>query len=194
MPDIANFSVSETLRDGTRLEIRSLRRGDRDALLAAVRAMSDNSIYRRFFTFKRVFSDQETSKFVNIDFRNHVALVAVTVDRPGDIVAGARYVLIAPAKAEFACAVVDKFQKRGLGRLVFSHLCALATQQGIRTLVAEVLPENEAMLKVFGSSGFPMQVQRSRDAVHVVIELPPSDTAPGERDFHRQGQHYLNRP
>lgn len=177
MRDIANYSVAETLRDGRRVEIRALKPADREALLAAVRGMSDKSLYRRFFTFKRVFSEQETSKFVDIDFYNHVALVAVTVDGPGEIVAGARYVVVAPRQAEVACAVVDKFQGCGLGRLLFSRLCALAIETGLRTFVAEVLPENDAMLKLFRSSGFPVQVRRDPDAVHVVIELQPTQAS-----------------
>jgi len=170
MPDVANYSVGETLRDGTRVEIRALKPCDREALLAAVRSMSDKSLYQRFFTFKRMFSEQETSNFVEIDFRNHVALVAVTAGST-EIVAGARYVVVTPGQAEVACAVTDKFQGRGLGRVLFLRLCAIARETGVRTLVAEVRPDNEAMLKLFRSSGFPVQFERNADAISVVIEL-----------------------
>jgi RimJ/RimL family protein N-acetyltransferase len=174
MLDVANYSVGETLRDGTPVEIRALKADDREALLAAVRGMSDKSLYRRFFTFKRMFSEQETSKFVDVDFHKHVALVAVTADGFREIVAGARYVVVTPGQAEVACAVTDKFQGRGLGHLLFFRLCAIAIEAGLQTFVAEVLPDNEAMLKVFRNSGFPVQLRRDYDAVHVVIELQPS--------------------
>ncbi len=173
-----DYSAVETLRNGTRVVIRALRPEDRDALLAAVLGMSDKSIYRRFFAFRRGFSESEISKFVDIDFHDHVALVAVVDDGGGEtIAAGARYVTIAPGTAEVACAVTDKYQGQGLGKLVFRHLGALAQKAGVCELVAEVLPDNVAMLKVFEGSGFPVGVQRSADAVHVSIKLKSGASA-----------------
>jgi RimJ/RimL family protein N-acetyltransferase len=167
-----DYFTVETLRNGVRVVVRALRPTDRDALLAAVRGMSDKSVYRRFFAFRREFSDSEVSRFVDVDFRDHVALVAV-VDRGGDetIAAGARYVTIAPGRAEVASAVTDEFQGQGLGKIMFRHLCTVAQQAGVSELVAEVLPENLPMLKVFERSGFPVVVKRSPDAVHVTIQV-----------------------
>ena len=39
--------------------------------------MSDESIHRRFFAPKRHFSEREIDYYMNVDFVNHVALVAV---------------------------------------------------------------------------------------------------------------------
>src|SRR5207248_6938210 len=71
------YSVIETLRDGHRLEIRALTSDDRSDLIAAVARTSAESLRRRFFVPKRSFTDQETAFFLNVDFVNHVALVAV---------------------------------------------------------------------------------------------------------------------
>src|SRR5437762_451174 len=70
------YSVIETLRDGHRLEIRALTSDDRSDLIAAVARTSAESLRRRFFVPKRSFTDQETAFFLNVDFVNHVALVA----------------------------------------------------------------------------------------------------------------------
>lgn len=161
-----------------RIVVRALRPGDRDALLAAVRGMSDKSVYRRFFAFRRGFSDSEISKFVDIDFRDHVALIAV-VNNEGEetIAAGARYVTIAPGKAEFACAVIDRYQGQGVGKIMFRHLASIGQKAAVRELVAEVLPDNLGMLKVFERSGFPISVRRSPDVVHVNIKLSSAPRA-----------------
>jgi RimJ/RimL family protein N-acetyltransferase len=153
------------------VEIRALRPEDRDALLAAIRSMSDRSVYRRFFAPKRNFSEREISKFLVIDFRNHVALVAVDKDGKEGIVAGARYVVIAPGQAEVACAVVDAHQGQGLGKLIVRRLCAIAKDAGLRELVAEVLPENVSMLKVFEACGLPMRVVREASVLQIVMQL-----------------------
>ena len=85
MSDAATYSARETLRDGRRLEIRALKPDDRADLEAAVGRVSDQSLYRRFFEIKRHFSEQEIAFFLNVDFVNHVALVAVVEEgaRPG---------------------------------------------------------------------------------------------------------------
>ena len=76
MPDPANISVSQTLRSGRDVEIRSQRPQDRKDLEAALARMSDESLHRRFFSAKRHFSEKEAERFLDIDFVNHVALVA----------------------------------------------------------------------------------------------------------------------
>jgi hypothetical protein len=83
MLDPRDFSVIETLRDGRKIEVRAQRQQDRNDLEAAILRLSDESLYRRFFIAKRRFSEQEAEHFLNIDFVNHVALVAAA-QRPGD--------------------------------------------------------------------------------------------------------------
>src|SRR6476619_5194930 len=75
MLNAANYSVVETLRDGSRLEIRAFTPNDRNDLASAVARASPVSLYRRFFTLKRSFSEREKAFFLNVDFENHVALV-----------------------------------------------------------------------------------------------------------------------
>ena len=45
-------------------------------MLAAVENTSAQSLQRRFFVMKRHFSDKERAFFMDIDFKNHVAIVA----------------------------------------------------------------------------------------------------------------------
>jgi hypothetical protein len=99
MSEAANYSAFETPRDGQRIEIRALRRDDRAALIAAVARSSAQSLYRRFFEIKRHFTEPEIEFFLNVDFVNHVALVAVVEEngRPM-VIGGARYVVVQPGK------------------------------------------------------------------------------------------------
>jgi GNAT superfamily N-acetyltransferase len=181
MVEKATYSAVETLRDGRRVDIRALRQDDRAGLLAAVGRTSPESLYRRFFTVKRGFTEEETAFFLNIDFVDHVALVAVVEEasRPV-IVGGARYIILRPGKAEVACAVIDQYQGQGIGAALMRHLAGMARHAGLRELIADVLPENGAMLKVFAKSGFPLRTECESDVMHVVLRLdaprrhPPS--------------------
>jgi RimJ/RimL family protein N-acetyltransferase len=175
----AAYSAVETLRDGRRVEIRALRPDDRDGLFAALGRVGAQSLYRRFFSVKRHFTEKETSFFLHVDFKSHVALVAV-IDEAGRpvIAGGGRYVVVSAGWAEAAFAIVDQYQGQGIGAALLRHLAAIARAAGLQKLVAEVLPENIAMLRVFEKSGLPLCKKREAGTVHVVLELGPQ---PGTR-------------
>jgi RimJ/RimL family protein N-acetyltransferase len=172
MSAAAEYSAVERLRDGRQVEIRALRPDDRADLVAAVARTSDQSLYRRFFGAKRGFSEQEIAFFLNVDFVSHVALVA-DVDDDGRpvIVGGGRYVVVQPGKAEVAFVVVDQYQGQGIGAALMRHLAAIAKEAGLEELIAEVLPDNSAMLKVFEKSGLRVRTRREPRVVHVALGL-----------------------
>jgi GNAT superfamily N-acetyltransferase len=172
MLEAARFSAMDHLRDGRRVEIRALRPEDEGDFLAAVDRTSAQSLYRRFFGAKRYFSEQERAFFLNVDFTNHVALVAVVeAESRAAIVAGGRYVVLRPGVAEVAFVVIDDYQGHGIGAALLRHLAAIARSAGLNELVAEVLPENISMLKVFEKSGLKLSTKRGPGVVHVALQL-----------------------
>jgi RimJ/RimL family protein N-acetyltransferase len=172
MLDLSNFSAIETLRNGRNVEIRAQRPQDGDALEAAVARMSDESVYRRFFGPRRQFTEKEAAYFLNIDFAKHVALVVMTNEDGKQAIVGAgRYVVIQPGRAEVAFAVVDEYQRQGVGAALMRDLAAIAREAGVGELIAEVLADNAAMLKVFQRSGLKMSTTREGPAVHVTLRL-----------------------
>jgi GNAT superfamily N-acetyltransferase len=173
MIDAANYSATETLRDGRAVEIRAQRSQDREGMLAAIARSSSGSLYRRFFAVRRAFSEEETDYFLDIDFVNHVALVTVATDggQP-TIVGGGRYIVVQPGRAEVAFAIIDAYQGLGIGSALMRHLVTLGREAGVRELIAEVLAENVPMLKVFERSGLPMSTRREGPVVHVSLHYP----------------------
>ena len=172
MSERAEYSAVELMRDGRRVEIRALRPDDRAELLAAIGRTSTQSLFRRFFAAKSSFTDQEIEFFLHVDFINHVALVAVMEEdgRPA-IVGGGRYIVLQPGKAEVAFAVIDRYQGQGIGTALMRRLAEIARAAGLRELIAEILPENIPMLKVFEKSGLRLSTKREAQVVHVVLEL-----------------------
>lgn len=170
--DAAHYSAVEMLRDGRKIDIRAFKPGDEDDLSAAVGRVSPLSLYRRFFMVKRGFSEREKQFFLNVDFVNHVALMAWTQEVGRRvIVGGGRYVVVQPGKAEVAFIVIDQYQGRGMGELMLRHLARIASEAGLVALIAEVLPENASMLKVFEKSGLPMTTVHDAEVVHVTLQL-----------------------
>jgi ribosomal protein S18 acetylase RimI-like enzyme len=173
MLDVSSYSAVELLPNGRRVEIRALRLDDRADLLAAVDRSSAQSLYRRFFSPKHGFTESEIAYFLNIDFVNHVALVAASQeDGQSTIIGGGRYIVVEPGRAELAFAVIDKYQGQGVGAALMRHLAAIAHESGLKELFAEVLAENISMLKVFEKSGLHPNTTREAGFVHVTLRLP----------------------
>ena len=168
----ASYSANETLRDGREIKVRAFRPDDRADFLAAVERIGPQSRYRRFFTVKSGFTEREQAFFLNVDFDQHVALVALIEEAGRNvIVGGARYVIVRPGRAEVAFVVIDEYQGQGIGSILMRHLIAIARAARLQELIAEVLPENRPMLKVFEKSGLHTITIETDDVVHVTLEL-----------------------
>lgn len=172
-----NYSAAELLRDGRSIEIRALRPDDETQMLAALSRASPQSLYRRFFGPKKGFSQSEKTFFLNVSFTDHIALVA-TIEESGhtEIVGGARYVVAEPGIAEVAFTVIDEFQGKGVGSALMRHLIKLAQAASLKHLVADVLPENTAMINVFRQSKLPTTITRSKGILHVRLDVPRQNT------------------
>ena len=172
MMDFANYSATETLRDGRTVEIRAQRSQDREGMQAAIARSSSGSLYRRFFAVRREFSEKETDYFLDIDFVNHVALVAVAsgAGQP-TIVGGGRYVVVQPGQAEVAFAIIDAYQGLGIGSALMRHLATLGREAGLHEFIAEVLSENVPMLNVFERSGLAMSTECDGTVMHVTLRF-----------------------
>jgi ribosomal protein S18 acetylase RimI-like enzyme len=87
------------------------------------------------------------------------------------IAGGGRYIVVQPGQAEVAFVVVDEYQGHGIGGALMRHLTSIACAAGLRTFIAEVLPENTPMLQLFKTSGLQLSTRREGQVVHVTIWL-----------------------
>lgn len=172
MSGAITYAARELLRDGSPIDIRALRPEDEADMLAAVGKTSPQSLRRRFFVMKRHFSEKERAFFMDVDFRDHVAIVALAEESGREvIVGGGRYIVFEPGRAEMAFIVIDSWQGRGVGSILMRHLVKFASDAGLHELTAEVLPENTAMIKVFEKFGFRPGPRRDPQVLHLVLKL-----------------------
>jgi GNAT superfamily N-acetyltransferase len=181
-----NYRAIDTLKDGTVVTIRGIRRDDRGKLVAAFMNLDRQSIYTRFFTHKSSLSEKELQQLTDVDFDHVVALVVTARTDDGEtIIAGGRYVADdAPRpcrSAEVAFTTEEDYQGRGIARLLLQHLARIARENGVSRLEADVLAGNQPMLAVFRRSGLPMLQRGENGVIHVTLSLPP-ETA--ERSAH----------
>ena len=142
--EIAKYEAVETLRDGRRFKVRALRP---DAGTSSSRPWAEAapfSTHRPVSFHQQRFTDEQIAYFVNVDFVNHVALVAALEENGGPvIIGGGRYVVVQPGKAEVAFVVVDQYQGQGVGAaLMTAILPPSPADAGLNELIAEVLADN----------------------------------------------------
>jgi GNAT superfamily N-acetyltransferase len=166
------------LRDGTKLQIRPIVPEDEPLLHEAVAAMSERTVYFRFFSPIKRMSDALAHRLAVVDYRDRFAIVAATRRPTGPshkerIVGVARYDRARDTDvAEVAVAVIDEFQRRGLGSVLLAELARVARGQGIRTFQLIVLPENSEMLGLLRKMGWIHQAKLSGGVYEISFDLP----------------------
>jgi GNAT superfamily N-acetyltransferase len=150
------FPLKTKLRDGTRILIRPLRPDDRADLLHGFEKLSMDSRRFRFLTPIHKLSKYQISALVEVDHLNHVAFGVRDIGRRGQPgIAIGRFVRLEeePSAAEFAVTVIDEYQNRGLGTLLFELLIKTARERGIEVLRGFLLVDNAAMVRLLEHFG-----------------------------------------
>ena len=174
--DPRHYVASETLKDGTLVTVRAVRRDDADALLKAFNNLDRESVYRRFFSPKKELTNDELAQLSDVDFSRVVALLVTKQTGDGEVLmGGGRYAAGNPGSGQAEVAFVTDGNHRGLGiaSLILRHLVRIAQDSGLAHFEADVLEENQPMLAVFRRSGLPMQLRRDRGILHVTLGLQP---------------------
>ncbi|MEO8092454.1 MAG: GNAT family N-acetyltransferase [bacterium] len=145
---------------------------DRGRYLSGVRRMSEESIYKRFMTPVTRLSESQLRYLLDVDHRDHDALLAVD-EESGEAVGVARFVRLDQAEvAEAAVIVTDDWQGFGLGKALCRILAERARELGIERFQATLLVSNTAMMSLLESMG-PVRVVSSEGPTIVVdVTLP----------------------
>jgi GNAT superfamily N-acetyltransferase len=133
--------------------VRPVGQGDEAPLRAFLTDLSANSLRLRYFTGGANVAD--AAHWAAGTPADRYGLLAH--DETGVLVAHAVYVQLDQTRAEVAVEVADHLHGRGLGTILMEQIGAVAEERGITQFVAEVLPENRAMLDVF-RDGFDAHV------------------------------------
>jgi acetyl coenzyme A synthetase (ADP forming)-like protein len=171
------------LRDGSTIRIRPARHSDAIRVEDYLIGLSPETRRLRFWS-QAIDVRTLAAKIVDVDYRDHMTLIALTGGDDGTMIGGAQYVRIDGGRAEFSVSVADAYQGRGIGSILIGHTAQAAAAQDLTTFVAEVLPENHAMVNVFRASGFPVSIRATPGSLEV--EFPISLTEEAAERFERR--------
>jgi acyl-CoA synthetase (NDP forming)/RimJ/RimL family protein N-acetyltransferase len=172
------------LADGGVAHLRPIRPSDAERLVAFYDRVSPQSKYFRFFAPYPRLSDRDVKRFTEVDYVDRVAFILTLGD---EMIAVGRYDRVEDDHAEVAFLIEDAHQGRGIAQLLLEHLAQAARERGIRRFVAEVLPENRRMAKVFADAGYRVTKGIEDGVLGVEFPILPTDTSVGvmERREHR---------
>jgi acyl-CoA synthetase (NDP forming)/RimJ/RimL family protein N-acetyltransferase len=176
----AHWEADIVLRDGGTARIRPLTPDDAGRLVAFYTDVSDQSKYYRFFAPYPRLSDRDVRRFTHHDYVNRVGLAVLVRD---EIIATVRFDRIdetgrpteTGTDAEVAFLVQDAHQGRGVASALLEHIAAVAGERGIRRFIAEVLPDNRKMGKVFTDAGYTQHRSFADGVLHFELDLEPTE-------------------
>jgi RimJ/RimL family protein N-acetyltransferase len=137
------------------LLVRPLRPADVSRLRDFFYSHTMETIYHRYFTVKKHLSHEEARHLCSVDYRQRMAFgVLRGEDEAARLVAVGRYDLNPRSGlAETALVVGESWRGRGIGTALLKLLLEYAHDQGIRGIRAEILPGNQAMVRLHRTLG-----------------------------------------
>jgi len=147
--------------DGTRLLIRPIRPEDEPLLVRFHEELTEETVYARYFRnlglSQRTAHERLTRVCFN-DYAREIALVAEETDRGTDEVRIVAVGRLSRSRfeptGEFSILVIDRWQRRGLGRELLARLVRIATDEGLRLIWADMLAANVGMRRIAETLGF----------------------------------------
>lgn len=152
------------------MRVRELHRAEAADIVATVfRGLSPQSRYLRFHAPVPRLTAAVHRRLADLDGRRRAALVAECHHRPVGI---ARLAATGGAAAEVAIAVVDPWQRKGVGTRLVAELATLAAALDYTALHGDVLHDNQPMLHLVRRLLPGARLTRTEDdVVHVRYPL-----------------------
>ncbi|WP_439849740.1 GNAT family N-acetyltransferase [Pseudomonas syringae] len=157
--DLTDGHWIETLRNGTQVLIRQLADKDRDREFTFLKDLGDDMAH---FRFLGSFSDHAEvhDQLMDVDSQNRMAYIALAFENDELTEIGvARYgAFVGDVHCEFAVAVSESWQRRGVATALLTRLMEAATKKGFRKISSMDASRNLAMDGLATSMGFTCRV------------------------------------
>jgi len=163
------YEITTILADGTKIFYRPIKPADEESMRYMFYSLSKRSIYLRFFMPLQNMSHQRVQPFLNIDYKNKLAIVGTIQDTSGEkIIAVGRYIKNpGTTTAEISFLVQDQWQHRGIGTFLLDYLVRIAKENGLTGFTAYVVLENRNMLEIIHNSSYKITSKFEDGVYHI---------------------------
>ena len=151
-------------KTGLELFLRPIKVSDEPLLRNLMHALSDKSLYTRFFTKWREMLEGQLPDLAMVDYERAMAIAAIAIkdempEKEEFIGVGRYHTNPGQQTAVIAFAVRDDYQGQGIGQVLLSYLTDLARRQGLLGFTAAVLAGNKPILRILEQGGFEIKKQ-----------------------------------
>ena len=153
------------------IRIRAVRPDDKERIVTAFQALDRESVYLRFFSYKKELSEEELRRVTGGDGAGEAALVATVGSGDREVIVGLGNYARSGADADIAFVVEEDFRGRGIASRLLQQLVDIARANEIAQFKADVIAENTPMLAVLRNSGLRMQTSRGQGVVDATLYL-----------------------
>jgi len=149
-----------TMKNGEAVTIRPIRPEDEPLLITLHQALSERTVYMRYFQplkLSQRTAHERLTRICFIDYDREIALVVehkLADGTPELIGIGRLSKLRGRNEAELAVLIDDRYQHRGMGTELYRRLVAVAQQEKVEAVVSIILSENRDMLAICQKLGF----------------------------------------
>jgi GNAT superfamily N-acetyltransferase len=158
--------------DDPEVLIRPVSPGDQDELREMLSRLSRETIHKRFHLPMPYMPEWMLAYLTDVDHYDKESLVALVGD---EIVGHTMYARQEACEAEMAIVVEDRWQSRGIGRLLLNRLAEEAEHRGIEAFTGTVLGENRDALRFFSSVLLKAKFEIKNSVYHLHVPLTDPD-------------------
>jgi GNAT superfamily N-acetyltransferase len=159
---------------GRELSCRPIKPTDDSLLKDLFYRLSDESIYKRYFSQIKIMPHERLQEETNVDYDTRMTMVCLAAREGGveEAVALGQYVLDESTnRAEVAFMVRDDWHGKGIGTHLVRTVIGIAKEKGVEGITAVVWPQNQSMLNILYKLGYTVKSRYEDDAYRLSFDI-----------------------
>jgi acetyltransferase len=166
------------MKNGEEVLYRPIRPEDEPLLIKLHQALSERTVYLRYFQplkLSQRTAHERLTRICFIDYDREMALVVEHTKADGSpeiIGIGRLSKLRGRNEAEMAVLIDDRFQYQGLGTELYRRLVEIARDEHVSKVVSTILSENREMQAICRKLGFQLHADLEDGTIQAVLNLP----------------------
>ena len=177
-PYPVKYIQPSVMKSGEPVTIRPIRPEDEPLLIRLHQALSERTVYLRYFQplkLSQRTAHERLTRICFIDYDREIVLVVEHKNAQGlpEIIAIGRLSKLRGAgnEAELAVLVDDRFQFQGLGTELYRRLIAVARDEKLKRVVCTILSENREMRAICLKLGFHLESDLEDGTLKAELEV-----------------------
>jgi acyl-CoA hydrolase/RimJ/RimL family protein N-acetyltransferase len=161
-----------TTHKGLKIFLRPVKITDEGLMKDFFYSLSSRSMHKRFMSFRVEMPHERLQQYLPVDYEKDMAIAALVKEGENEILVGlGQYFMNRDQHtAEVAIVVRDNYQQKSVGTEILFYLTSIARQRGLLGFTAEVLLDNEPMLRLFEKLGF--DIERRWEENMYILNIP----------------------